>query len=90
MFHYTRYTTPKRAMSSRGPSPHHCARATQLLLKCRSSGKQLAALCLIRPVRELNLRPPAPETNTLPLNQQAEKSRSNMEIKQIKQTSNLY
>ena len=39
---------------------------------------------------ELNLRPPAPETNTLPLNQQAEKSRSNMEIKQIKQTSNLY
>ena len=31
IFHYTRCNTPKRVTSWRGPSPPHCARATQLL-----------------------------------------------------------
>ena len=48
IFHYTRCTTPKRVTSLRGPSPRHCARATQLLSKkCRSGGEPLATLCPI-------------------------------------------
>ena len=74
IFHYTRCFTPKRVTSWRGPSPRHCARATQLLSKkCRSGGEPLATLCLIWPARDLNLRPPAPETNALPLDQLAGK-----------------
>ena len=72
IFHYTRWITPKRVTSWRGPSPRHCARATQLLSKkCRSGGEPLATLCPIWPARDLNLRPPAPETNALPLDQLA-------------------
>ena len=45
IFYYTRCNTPKRVTSWRGPSPRHCARATQLLSKkCRSSGEPLATL----------------------------------------------
>ena len=33
IFHYTRCITPKRVTSLRGPSPSHCARATQLFLR---------------------------------------------------------
>ena len=48
IFHYTRCITPKRVTSWRGPSPRHCARATQLLSKkCRSGGEPLATLCPI-------------------------------------------
>ena len=46
-------------MNWRGPSPHHCARAT---------------LCPIWPIRGLNLRSPAPETNAVPLDQLARSS----------------
>ena len=68
IFHYTRCITLKRVTSLRGPSPRHCARAPQLFsMKCRSGGELLATLCPIRPTRDLNLRPPSPETNALPL-----------------------
>ena len=67
IFHYTRYITPKRATSLRGPFPRHCTRTTQLLSKkYRSGGEPLATLCLIWPTRDLNLRPPGPETKALP------------------------
>ena len=47
-FHYTRCNTPKRVASLRGPSPRHCARETQLLLKkCRSGDEPLSTLCPI-------------------------------------------
>ena len=72
IFHYTRCNTPKRVTSWRGPSPRHCHRATQLLSeKCRSGGEPLATLCPIWPARDLNLIPPALETNALPLDQLA-------------------
>ena len=72
IFHYTRYTTPKHVTSLRGSFPHHCVRAIQLLSKkCCSGGEPLATLSPIWLVRDLNLRPPAPETNALPLDQQA-------------------
>ena len=46
IFHYTRCNTPKRVTSWRGPSPRHCARATQLLSKkWRRGGEPLATLC---------------------------------------------
>ena len=45
IFHYTRCVTPKRVTSLQGPSPRHCARATQLLSKkCCSGGEPLATL----------------------------------------------
>ena len=48
----------------------HCTCATQLISKkCSSRGKPWARLRPIRPARDLNLRPPAPEANALPLNQ---------------------
>ena len=75
IFHNIRWITRKRVTSWRGnsaSSPRHCARATQLLSKkCRSDGEPLATLCPIWPARDLNLRPPAPETNALPLDQLA-------------------
>ena len=72
VFHYTCCNMLKRVMSWRGPSPRHCARATQLLSKkCRSGGKPLATLCPIWSARHLNLRPPAPETTALPCDQLA-------------------
>ena len=68
IFHYTRYITPKRVTSLRGPYPRHCARVTQLLSKkCRSGGELLVTLYPIWPAWDLNLRPPDPETNALPL-----------------------
>ena len=61
---------PKPVMSWRGPCTRHCARATQLLSKkCRNGGEPLATLCTFWPVRGLNLRPPVPEKNVLPLDQ---------------------
>ena len=70
IFHYTRWITPKRVTSWRGPSPRHWSQATQLLSKkCRNGGEPLATLCPIWPARDLNLRLPAPETNALPLDQ---------------------
>ena len=49
---------------------HYCARVTQLLpKKRRSGGESLATLCPIWRARDLNRRPPAPETNALPLDQ---------------------
>ena len=72
IFHYTRCITPKRVTCWQGPLPRHCARATQLLSKkYLSDGEPLAALCPIWPARDLNLRPFAPETNVLPLDQLA-------------------
>ena len=48
IFHFTRCITPKCVTSLPGPSPRHCARATQLHSKnCRSSGEPLATLCSI-------------------------------------------
>ena len=45
LFHYTRCNTPERVTSWRGPSPRHCARATQLLSKkCRNGGEPLATV----------------------------------------------
>ena len=61
-----------RVTSRRNPSPRHCALATQVLSKkCCSGGEQLATLCPIWPAWDSNLRPPAPETNALPLDQLA-------------------
>ena len=40
--------------------------ATQLLpKKCRSGGEPLATVCPIWPIQDLNIRPPAPDTNAL-------------------------
>ena len=48
-------------------------RATPLLWKkCRSSGEPLATLCPTWTVRDLNLRPPFPVPNALPLDQRAD------------------
>ena len=48
IFRYTRCSTPNRVTSLRGPSPRHCAWATQLLSKkCCSGGEPLATLCPI-------------------------------------------
>ena len=70
--YYTRFITPERVTSLRGPSPRYCARTIQFLLKKRcSSGESLATLCKIWPVRDLNLKHPAPKANALPLDQLA-------------------
>ena len=55
-----------------------CLWATQLFLKksC-SNGELLATLCLIRLAVDLNLKPPAPETIALLLNQLASKKSKN-------------
>ena len=72
IFHYTRCNSPKRVTRLRGLYPHHCTWATQLhSKKCCSGGKPLATLCQIWPAQDLNLRPPASATNTLPLDQLA-------------------
>ena len=43
---------------------------TQFLLKkCHSGGEPLATLCPTLPAQDLNLGPPAPQTNVLPLDQ---------------------
>ena len=72
IFHYTCCITRKRVKFWRGPSPRHCAWATQLnTKKCCSGGEPLATLCPTWPVRDLNLRPSTPETPALPFNQLA-------------------
>ena len=43
VFHYTRYIRPKRVMTWQDPSPHHCARATQLLSKKRRNGDRVVS-----------------------------------------------
>ena len=54
----SRCNTSKRVTSWRGPSPRHCARATQLLSKkCRGGGARMATLCLISSAGNLNLKP---------------------------------
>ena len=58
----------------RGLCSRHCARKTQLLSKtCRSGGEPLAILCPMRLARDLNFRPPTPETNALPLDELVDK-----------------
>ena len=65
-------TTTKRVTSLWGPFPCHLALAIQpLWKKCSSSGEPFAILCPICLALDLNLRLPAPETNALPLDQQA-------------------
>ena len=56
IFHYIRCNTQKRVTSLRGPSPRHCAGATQLLSKkCLSDGEPLATMCTIWRAQDLNL-----------------------------------
>ena len=56
IFHGTTCITPKRVTNLRGPSPRHCAQATQLLSKKYCSGReQLRTLCPIWPAWDLNL-----------------------------------
>ena len=75
IFHYTRCITPKRVTSWRGPSLHHCALATQLLSKKTPQRWQAVGNTVTNLTgRDLNLRPPAPETNSLPLDQLAGKT----------------
>ena len=82
IFHYTCCIAPKRVTSLRGPSSRHCARAKQLFSKkCRNSGGPLATMCPMCPARDLNLRPTAPETNALPLDQMAGAILENMILK---------
>ena len=60
--------TPKRPRSWRGWSLRHCTSTAQLISKkFHSGGKPLATLCAIWLTWDLNLRSPASETNTLPL-----------------------
>ena len=74
VFHYTPYIKPKHVTSLWGPSSCHCTRATQLLSKkYPSGGEPLATLCPIWSARDLSFKPPAPETNALPLDQLAAK-----------------
>ena len=64
---YSLYYAEKCNKFCWAPSPHHCARATQLLSKkCRSGGEPSVTLCPIWSARDLNLRPSAPEMNALP------------------------
>ena len=80
-FIITPRNTPKLVTTWRGPTPRHCARATQLLSKkYRSGGESLAALCPIWPARDLNLRLPAPKNITV----QSWKSRYRSTKKEIK------
>ena len=54
-----------------GPSSRQNAWAAQLLSKkCCNGGEPLATLCPTWPARDFNLKPPAPETNALPLRAQ--------------------
>ena len=52
----------KRVTSMRGPSPRYCACGKHRSFKSLCSGK---------PTQDLNLRPPASETNASPLDQLA-------------------
>ena len=66
---------PKRVTNLQGLSPHHCTRTEQaeqlLSKKCCRGREPLAILYSIWPAWDLNLRPPATETNTSPLDQLA-------------------
>ena len=65
VFDCTRCITPKSIASFAG---HIYALLSK---KCRSGGKPLATLRSIRPGRDMNLQPPAPEAKDLPLDQLA-------------------
>ena len=70
IFRYSRCITSKNVTSLRCPSTRQCAQATQLLSKkmlqrWRAVGNTVSDLT----VRDLNLRPPAPQTNALLLDQ---------------------
>ena len=64
---------PERVTSLRGPSTRHfvCATAQLVSKKCRSGGEPLATLCPVWQTRGVNLRPPAPVTNAVTLDQMA-------------------
>ena len=47
----------------------HPGNTAPFFKKCCSGGEPLATLCPMWPARDLNLRPPAPETNALRLDQ---------------------
>ena len=73
MFHYTRCITPKRVTSKAhlhviAPRQHSFFRRNVAVAASRWQ------YCPIWPARDLNLRPPAPETKALPLDQLAGKS----------------
>ena len=82
MFHYTRCSLFNfcfilvvlcQSVQRVGTAHLHiiAAWATQLLSKkCRNGGEPLATVCPISLAQDLNLGPPAPEMNTLLLNQQ--------------------
>ena len=62
----TRCIIPKHVTSLRGPFPRHCDRAKHLFSKkCSSGCDSLATPCPIRPAKDLNLKPPVPDTNLL-------------------------
>ena len=70
--HYTCSIAMKRVMSWLGVSQSHCSLATFLSKKSfRRNVAAVATLYPIWPARDLNLRPTAPETNALPLDQLA-------------------
>ena len=52
-----------------GPISDQCTQETQLHMKKR--GEPLTTLCPISSARDMSLKPPAPETNALPLDQLA-------------------
>ena len=70
MFHYTRCITPKRITSRRDHYPRYCAFGQHSSFRRNvavAGGELLKILFLIWLARDLNLRPPTPETNALPL-----------------------
>ena len=58
-------------MSFQDPYPCHCTGNTFFQRNCRSHGEPLATLLPLQPDQDLNLRPPAPETNALRLDRLA-------------------
>ena len=88
-----RFITPKRATSLRGPFPRHCAQATRLQSKKYCSGREpLVKLWPSRPNRALILRPSAPATNALPLDQLAGGSISpeHFKLKKVKRKWGIF
>ena len=68
-----------------------CARATQFLSKkCRSGDGPLATLYPISSARNLNVRPPAPEANPLPLDQNYIMWKANVIVVQNKKQKQDY
>ena len=63
---------PEHVTSLEGPSPRHCTRKQHTCFRknVKARWRAVATLCSIWAARDLNLRPLAPETNALPLDQQ--------------------